>query len=89
MKFKPAYITLQDEDGKIIMRVPLTAANDDWIRAARLKKKAEAGDKEVAKKLKEMESTQMMMVEMNDQADKSTKPQDIFKSKKQTKGDKT
>ncbi len=62
MKLKPAYITIQDKDGNIIERIPMTAADDDWIRAARLKKKAEAGDKEAAKKLKEMENTQMMEV---------------------------
>ncbi len=33
-----------------------TTDNDDWVRAARLKKKAEALDKEAAKKLKEMKN---------------------------------
>ena len=67
MKLKPAYITIEDEDGNIIERIPMTAANDDWIRAGRLWKKAEAGDKEAAKKLKEMENTQMMEVVMDDE----------------------
>ncbi len=67
MKFKPAYITIKDEDGKIIERIPYTAAAEDWIRAGRLRKKAEAGDKEAAKKLEEMENTQMMEVVENDE----------------------
>ncbi len=69
MKFKPAYITIQDEDGNIIERIPYTAASDDWIRAGRLRKKAEAGDKEAAKKLKELENTQMMVIVDDDEDD--------------------
>ncbi len=69
MKFKPVYITIEDEDGNIIERIPYTAAADDWIRAGRLRKKAEAGDKEAAKKLKEMENTQMMEVVDDDDDD--------------------
>ncbi len=67
MKFKPAYITIEDEDGKIIDRIPYTAAAEDWIRAGRLRKKAEAGDEEAAKKLEEMENTQMMEVVEDDE----------------------
>jgi len=52
--------TIYDDDGNIIEEIPMTAADDDWIRAGRLRKKAEAGDKEAAKKLKEMENTQMI-----------------------------
>jgi len=37
-----------------------TAAGDDWIRASRLKLKAEAGDEEAAKELKEMENCKMI-----------------------------
>ena len=82
MKLKPAYITIEDEDGNIIERIPMTAADDDWIRAGRLRKKAEAGDKEAAKKLKEMENTQMMVVVMDDdEADESEKSQDNMKLK--------
>jgi len=69
MKLKPAYITIEDEDGNIIERIPMTAADDDWIRAGRLRKKAEAGDKEAAKKLKEMENTPMMEVVEDDEPD--------------------
>ena len=42
MKLKPAYITIKDEDGNIIERIPMSVADDDWIRAARLQRKAEA-----------------------------------------------
>jgi len=59
MKLKPAYITIEDEHGNIIERIPYTAAADDWIRAGRLRKQAEAGDEEAARKLREMENTQM------------------------------
>ncbi len=69
MKFKPAYITIKDEDGNIIERIPMTAINDDWIRSNRLRKKAEAGDKEAAKKLKELENTQMMVIVDDDEDD--------------------
>ena len=63
MKKKPVYITVEDEDGKIIKRIPMTEADGDWIRAARLKRKADQGDEEAAKKLKEMESSQMYSIE--------------------------
>ncbi len=69
MKFKPAYITIKDEDGNIIERIPMTAINDDWIRARRLKIRAEAGDKEAAKKLKELENTHMMLMVDDDDDD--------------------
>ncbi len=46
MKLKHAYITIENEDGNIIERISMTAADDDWIRAGRLRKKAGAGDKE-------------------------------------------
>ncbi len=59
MKPKLVYIIIEDENSNIIERIPYAAAADDWIRAGRLRKKAEAGDKEAAKKLKEMENTQM------------------------------
>jgi len=42
MKLKPAYITIEDEDGNIIERIPMTAADDDWIKATRLQKKVNA-----------------------------------------------
>ncbi len=75
MKHKPAYITVEDEDGNIIKRFPMTVADDDWIRAGRLRKKAKAGDKPAAKKLKEMESTQIMRVDEEEETDESEKSQ--------------
>ncbi len=58
-KKKAIFMTIYDDNGNIIEEIPMTAANDDWIRARRLKIRAEAGDKEAAKKLREMENTQM------------------------------
>ena len=58
----------------------MTVADDEWIRAGRLRKKAEARDKEAAKKLKEMENTQMMEV-VDDDAGESAKSQDNMESK--------
>ncbi len=81
MKLRPAYITIQAGDGNIIERIPMTAADDDWIRAGRLRKKAEAGDKEAAKKLKEMENTQMMVVVEDDEDDESDKSLKDMKAK--------
>lgn len=68
---KPAYITAEAENGNIIKRIPMTEADDDWIRAGRLRKKARAGDKAAAKKLKEMESTQLMEALDEDEPDES------------------
>ena len=59
MKFSPIYFTLHDEKGKVIKRIPMTAADDDWIRAARLKKSADAGEQKAAEQLKQMEDSQM------------------------------
>jgi hypothetical protein len=67
MKKKSANITREDEHGNIIKRIPMTEADDDWIRAGRLKRKADEGDKEAAKKLKKMESTQMFTLEDDDE----------------------
>ena len=44
-------------------RIRLTEATDDWLRAARLAKRAEEGDKEAAKELERMESTPLVRVE--------------------------
>jgi len=63
MKKIPATITLEDEHGNIIKSIPITEADDDWIRAARLKRKADQGDEEAAEKLKKLESTQMFTIE--------------------------
>ncbi len=63
---KAAYITIEDEDGKIIKEIPMSAADDDWIRAGRLRKKAEEGDQEAAEELKKMEDTEMYYYEEDD-----------------------
>ncbi len=62
MKLKPAYITIEDENGKIIERIPMTAAADDWIRAGRLRKMAEAGDKEAVYSLYSSSFSQSAMI---------------------------
>lgn len=41
-------------------KIAWDAANDDWLRALRLQKKAEAGDKEAEAKLKELKSTRLV-----------------------------
>ncbi len=69
MKLKPVYITIEDEDGNTIERIPYTAAADDWIRAGRLRQKAKAGDKDAARELEKMENTQMMEAVEDDEVD--------------------
>lgn len=71
MKTKPVYTTLKDKDGKIIARIPWTEADDDWIRAARLSKKAKEGDKEAEEKLRQMENNQMVELIEDDDEDPS------------------
>jgi len=59
------------EDGRLVINMDTTAADSDWIRAARLKKLAEEGDKEAAKKLAEMEATEMVEIpDLSDAIDK-------------------
>jgi hypothetical protein len=55
-KIKPVE---KDKDGNIVFNLDADEANADWIRAGRLLKKAQAGDKEAAAKLKKMEETPM------------------------------
>lgn len=66
-KKKAIFMTIEDEDGNIIEEFPMTAADDDWIRAGRLRKKAHEGDEEAAKQLKEMENTQMYYFDDEDE----------------------
>ena len=70
MKRKNVKIT-GELDGEKVFEVDLTAANDDWMRAGRLKARADAGDKEAAAELKRMEET--AMVEITDEGDNSRK----------------
>jgi len=48
------------EDGTLVINMDTTLADSDWMRAARLKKLADAGDKKAAKELAEMEATEMV-----------------------------
>ena len=54
-------------DGKKVFEVHYSQANDDWIRAGRLKRKADEGDKEAAAELKRMQETPMDIVEDEDE----------------------
>jgi len=67
MKTKPVYITIEDEDGNIIERIPMTEADDDWIRAARLSEKAREGDEDAAKKLRQMQNTPLVELDDKDE----------------------
>lgn len=51
------------EGDTIYISPSFNLANDDWIRAARLQKKADQGDEEAKKKLAEMENTPMVEIE--------------------------
>ena len=59
MNKKPVNITIEDDSGKVI-EIPMTHANDDWMRAARLARKAKEGDKKAEEELRKMQDTQMM-----------------------------
>ncbi len=48
-----------DKNGEPIFNLSADAANDDWIRAARLKRRAEEGDEEARKELERLENTPM------------------------------
>jgi len=61
MKRKKVKIT-DELDCEKVFEVDLTAANDDWMRAGRLKARADAGDKEAAAELKRMEETPMVEI---------------------------
>jgi len=50
------------EDGTLVINMDTTEADSDWIRASRLKKRADAGDKEAARELAEMEATEMVEI---------------------------
>ena len=49
-----ANIEVRDDEGNLIKTIPITQANEDWIRAARLKKSDAPEDK---KKLERMRNT--------------------------------
>jgi hypothetical protein len=48
-----------DKNGEMVFNLCSDAASDDWIRAGRLRRKAEAGDEEARKELEELENTPM------------------------------
>lgn len=49
-----------DEEGNKVYSANSNLMNENWIRAARLKRRADDGDEDAAKKLKEMENTDMV-----------------------------
>lgn len=49
----------KDKDGNITFNLDADEANADWIRAARLLKKAKAGDTEAAAELERLQNTRM------------------------------
>jgi len=66
MKRKKVKIT-GELDGEKVFEVNFTAANDDWMRAGRLKTRADAGDKEAAAELKRMEETSLVEITDDDE----------------------
>jgi len=66
MKRKNVKIT-GELDGEKVFEVDLSAANDDWMRAGRLKARADAGDKKAAAELKRMEETPMVEITDEDE----------------------
>ena len=56
--------------GEKVFEVDLTAANDDWMRAGRLKARADAGDKDAAAELRRMEETPMIEITNDEDPDK-------------------
>lgn len=61
-----------DEDGNLVFNLSDTQANDDWIRAARLKKQ---GKLEELKKMEETPMVRVSIIEEEDD-DESEKPTD-------------
>jgi len=78
MKRKNVKIT-GELDGEKVFEVDLTAANDDWMRAGRLKARADAGDKEAAAELKRMEEAPM--VEITSESESEAKRKEKGKNK--------
>ncbi len=53
----------KDSDGSCVSKVSVMESNDDWLRAARLKKLADQGDEEARKEFVRMDSTPVVMVD--------------------------
>jgi len=69
MKFKPVKAIEKDKNGNLVFNLAADAANADWIRAARLAHRAEAGDEEAAKELKRLQETPMVQIIEDDETD--------------------
>jgi len=69
MKFKPVKAIEKDKNGNLVFNLAADAANADWIRAARLARRAEAGDEEAAKELKRLQETPMVQIIEDDETD--------------------
>lgn len=55
MKIEQIPVFFDEKKQKFILNMACTALNDDWIRAARLQKKADAGDKVAQKELERLD----------------------------------
>ncbi len=68
MKRKKIEPFIYNKKGEIIgFNLHSDAANEDWLRAARLKRKADEGDEEAQKKLDELQNTGMYEIEEDDE----------------------
>lgn len=54
---------IREKDGKLVIDLDATAADADWMRAGRLRRRAEAGDEEARKELEVMENTPLYVNE--------------------------
>lgn len=61
IKIKKVETIEYDEEGNLVFNLGASAANDDWIRAARLKKEGKLEE------LKKLEETPMVYVEFEDE----------------------
>jgi len=59
---RPAVIEMKDGN-RVVASFPVTEADDDWLRARRLKIAAAKGDEEAAKELERMENAVMYVEE--------------------------
>ncbi len=69
MKFKPVKAVDKDKNGNLVINLAANAADDDWLRAARLARRAEAGDEEAAKELKRLRETPMVQLVEDEKED--------------------
>jgi len=66
-KFKRIRAVDTEKNGTLVLNLASTAADDDWIRAARLARKAEEGDEEAAKELECLRETPMVIIDQDDE----------------------